>query len=614
MPTTSTGRDTVRRSPLSLYTPLLVIVLIQALIIAVAPSRAPRPSVDDGAFAAAPGTTGSDGTAGAGAMGSTTDGGADSNPSARVGTEGGSAGGATDAGASSGGPAGGAATAGTTSVGGASGASGGSAGTTGERAGATAPAQGDTSHCSADGRQHDVTFHAPPCAPKWEGGDNGGATHRGVTGDKVTVVLFRENKNEQVTTILNAYNLRATRAEDEAFMDAAEEFVNAHYEFHGREIDFVIFDATNCPETPPDVPACRAEAQRAIAEHDPFMVLWPVPIYPDVFDEFVKAGVISVGGWHHDNSYFAGRRPYRYDVFMDGSRSADVIGEYVCKKLVGGNATHAGRIIHPTFPAGGARDQNVRKFGIIVPEPPATLLPAERAAEAIRACGGEVELYPYASDIQQARTQANAAITAMIDDRVTSGICMCDPIAPVFRTQAASENNYYPEWVMPGLGLLDYDLLGRLYDARQMAHAFGPSHLQLSPPHSKSDSSKVWRASGRRGDACSSCNLNASYFLLAASMVQLGGPNLTPASVEQAMLTSDPRGGWAQTGGDATVVLAEFGRDDYTLLSDFKEVYWRSDAVSRVDGRPGAFVAMYEGERWRLGDLPSAFEVPRSAS
>lgn len=600
----------MRRSPMSLYTPLLIILLVQALIIAVAPSRTPQPTVDDG-FAAAPGAPGTAETATGGTAGgatASTDGGTGTTPVAQ-----GSSGGATSTGGASAGTAGGTTAGGsafgTTTEGATTGGSIGEAGTTG---GPGEPAvQGDTSHCSDDGRQHDVTYHAPPCTPKWEGGDNGGATYRGVTGDKVTVVLFRENKNEQVTTILNAYNLRATRQEDEEFMNAAEDFVNEYYEFYGREVDFVIFDATNCPETPPDVPACRAEAKRAIAEHDPFMVLWPVPTYPDVFDEFVKEGVIALGGWHHDNSYFAGRRPYRYDVFMDGTRSADVIGEYACKKLVGGMATHAGRIIHPTFPAGGARDQNVRKFGIIVPEPAATLLPAQRAAEAIRACGGEVELYPYASDIQQARTQANATITAMIDDQVTSGICMCDPIAPMFRTQAASENNYYPEWVMPGLGLLDYDLLGRLYEPRQMAHAFGPSHLQLFAPHSQSDSSKVWRASGRDGDACASCNLNASYFLLAANMIQVGGPGLNPATVEQGMLTSEPRGGWAQTGGDETVVLSEFGRDDYTLISDFKEVYWRSDAISRVDGRPGAYVAMYEGERWRLGELPSAFEVPQ---
>jgi hypothetical protein len=42
------------------------------------------------------------------------------------------------------------------------------------------------------------------------------------------------------------------------------------------------------------------------------------------------------------SQYFTQRRPYRYDAFMDGTSSADLIGEYYCKKLAGKNADHAG--------------------------------------------------------------------------------------------------------------------------------------------------------------------------------------------------------------------------------------------------------------------------------
>ncbi len=592
----------MRRSPLSIYTPLLIVLLIQALVISVAPSRTPTPVVAGAALPGAPATgagttpTGSDDAPATAALPRSTDA-SEASPGSTV-----SSPAATTTGSTSPGSPG--TTSGTAP-----------ASSTGPATTGSAPQpQGDTSHCTPDGRQHDVIFHAPPCVPKWEGGDNGGATARGVTGDTITVVLFRENKNEQVTAILNAYNLRATKAEDEEFMQAAEDFVNGHYELYGRKVDFVLFDAANCPETPPDVPACRAEAQRAIAEHQPFAVIWPTPVYPDVFDEFVKAGVIALGGWHFENSWFAGRRPYRYDVFMDGTRTAEMLSEYYCKKLVGGMATHAGRIIHPTFPAGGDREQNVRKLGVIVPEVPANSLAAQRVLDRVRGCGGEAEMYTYVTDIERSQEQAAATTAALIQDQVTTITCLCDPIAPVFRAESMSRNNYYPEWLLPGSGLLDYDLIGRLYDKRQMAHAFGPSHLQVFPPHDQSDSSKVWRASGRDGDACASCNLNASYFSMLAAMLQMAGPNLTAENVEAGTLNSPPRGGWAATGGDPTVTLAQFGRDDYTLLSDIKEVFWREDAISPIDGRPGAFVPMYEGQRWALGQLPDVFEVPQPAN
>lgn len=607
----------MRRSPISLYTPLLIVVLVQALIIAVAPSRTAQPSIGDGGFVAAPGatgTTGTDATGGAATTGA---------PSTSGSTDGGTAGGADVAspGGTSGGSTSGGSTAGgsTTTTGGSDTSTGGttgttSGGTTTGGTGSTRQPTGDTSHCTDDGRQHDVIYHAPVCAPKWEGGDNGGATWRGVTEDTITVLLFRENRNPQVTALLNAYNLRATKEQDREMMDAAEDFVNTHYEFYGRQVDFVLFDAANCPETPPDVPACRAEARRAIAEHDPFAVIWPQIVYSDVFDEFTKEGVISLGGWHHANSYFAGRRPYRYDVFMDGTRSADVIVEYVCKKLVGGKATHAGQFIHPSYPAGGPRDQMDRVFGVTVAEPPAERVNGERAVAGIRGCGGQAQLYTFEADINRAQEQSAATTAAMVQDGVTSVICLCNPITPVFRTESASRNNWYPEWIMPGMGLLDYDLLGRLYDKRQWAHAFGPSHLGLYRHRSESDSSRVWRAGGREGNACASCDLNTSYFTMIAAMIQNAGPNLNPSTVEQGTLNDPPRGGWAATGGDPTVVLSAFGREDYTLLSDFKEVYWREEAISRIDGNPGAYVAMYEGQRWRLGDLPSVFEVPQPAS
>ncbi len=457
-----------------------------------------------------------------------------------------------------------------------------------------------------------MVFHAPPCAPRWpDGADNGGATAPGVTADTVKVLLFRENKNEQVTLLLNKYKLRATKEEDAAFMDAAERYLNKYDEFYGRTIDLVLFDAANCPETPPDVPACRAEAQRAIKEHHPFAVIWPTPNYPSVFDEFAKAGVITLGGWHFDNAYFAGRRPYRWDVFMDGTRSAQGIGEYYCNKLAKKPATHAGRIIHPSFPNGGNRDLTPRKLGIVVQETPANQPTGELLKQIVARCDdSEPVLTTYVSDIERAQQQSAAITQALIDAQVTTVVCMCDPIAPIFQMQSQSSSNYYPEILLPGLGLLDYDLLGRLYDKRQMAHAFGPSHLQVPVDHSDSDASLMWRSAGESGDACDSCNLNASYFNLIGAMIQVAGPQLTPANVEAGMLNLEDRGGWEQTGHNPHYILASFGADDYTLVSDLKEVYWSESAVSKVDGNPGAYVATDDGRRYRLGEIPTDFTVP----
>ena len=603
----------MRKSSLDLYLPLLVIALIQGLLIAVAPSRSPQ----DAQFAGAPGEA-AFGTAGDPAAGSAPgatvagggfDGGTGAvGPSGTTGATGGAgtAAGGTGATGGAGGTAGGT---GATGGGGGASTGGGSSPSGGGTGPSAIPQQGDTSHCKGN-RQHKVVYNAPPCVPKWKGGNNGGATYQGVSGSTIKVLVFREAKNEQVSRILAAEGLRETAAESEAFMDAAERFLNKHYEFYGRKIDFVHFRAEACPETPPDIAACRAEAQRALKEK-PFAVIWPVPVYPTVFDEFAKAGVISLGGWHADNSYFAGRRPYRYDVFMDGSRTAEFIAEYYCGKMAGGNATHAGRIIHPSFPQAGARDAQPRRVGITIPDTPANMPVGQYLKSLIDKCDdNSAVVYGYDADIQRSTEQASAITARMIDDGITTVVMVSDPIAPIFRTNNMTRNNYFPEILLPGSGLLDYDKIGRLYDPQQMAHAFGPSQLQVYVDHSDSDASRIWRAGGGQGDACGSCNLYAGYYLTVGAMLQMAGPNLNPATVETGTLSMPPNGGWKRTGGDPHIVLSQFGRNDYTAVSDLKEVFWDAQKRSPMDGRPGAYVALEGGRRYRQGELPRGFKIP----
>ena len=565
----------MRKPLLRLYGPFIALALAQALFIAVAPSTPPSTDVafDPGDYAAPGEETGQTGTGEV--------------PGAETGTGEPGAVDGTDA-TGTGTPAGPGTRVGP-----------GGTGTPG-----AVPA-GDTSHC-VNGRQHGKYYQAPPCAPKWTGGNNGGATAPGVTADSVKIFFYRERKNEAVAAILQQEGLHRSNAEEEEFAQAMEEFLNANYEFHGRKLDIQVYYGS-CPETPPDVPLCKAEA-REIAKQKPFMVVWPVPLYPDVFDEFYKLGVITIGGWHFDQRYFSQRRPYRYDVFMDGAQTADIAAEYYCKKMARKPASHSGRVIHPTI---GGRDQVQRRMGIIVPENPAFLDAAKRLQSLVTACDAQPPvLVTYESNIERSQTQANANISALIDGKVTTVVCMCDPIAPVFRTSTATRQGYFPEHLLAGSGLLDYDKLGRLYEASQWAHAFGPSHLGMSPSFPQTEAAIVWRESGRPGAPCLACNLPWAYYNLAAALIQGAGPNLNPTTVARAADLFPPTGGWQQTGGRADVVLSDMGPDDYTAVSDVKEAYWSATASSNIDGRPGSYVPLRAGRRYRVGEWDGTFEIP----
>lgn len=566
----------MRKSWIQLYAPFIALAALQAVIIVAAPSKAPD---GDELSSLAPLE------AGAGELGAVGADGVAIDPAT-----GQPIGGATATGAGGGGTAaGGAAVAG------------------GSGTGAGGAPAGDTSHCKGD-RQHDVIYNAPPCRPKFVG-DNGGATYKGVTDKEILVVNFQCQPNEQVNAILATQGLAASEEESKAMEDAAIKFINERYELYGRKIvtKRIIGD---CPLTPPD-PAKSRQAAAEVAKLNPFMVIH-YAAGPETHDVWSRAGIISLGGPNMDLSFYAGRRPFRWDVFPDGTEGAETIGEYYCKKLANKPADHAGTVIHAQI---GGRT-TPRKLGVIVPDNGngASTPNAAKVAQIVKGCSGQdVPIFTYSSDINRAQEQTDATMAGLINAKVTTVACMCDAIAPVFSTSGATKNRYFPEWLLPGANLLDYDVLGRLYDPAQWAHAFGPSQLVSPVPFEQSDAAKIWRAAGNQGQPCAACNLLTGYLTFVGSLIQEAGPTLNPLTVERGLVgTKSSRGGWAETKGDPGIYLIKFGPNDYNAISDFREVYWDAGATSKIDGKKGAYVDVNGGRRYEPGanQLGGDFNVP----
>jgi hypothetical protein len=555
----------MRKSWVQLYAPFLVLMIVQALFVAVAPSRGPSKTSVSAGSPTALGSGGADNGSTSG-DGLTTD---------------------TIAGAD-----------GSTGASGSGGSSGGGSGSGG---GGGVSAAGSTSHCK-DGQQFKLVVNNPaPCVPKFSG-DNGGATYQGVTKDTIKVVRFRSQPNEQVDAILGAKGLAVSAEDDKAAQDAFLSFINKHYEFYGRKV--VIEDVVgDCPTTPPDYDKCNAAAQEVV-KRKPALIVWNTSLYASVYDIWTKAGIPSIGGSAFDANLYTQRRPYRYDLAMDGTQAADHIAEYYCKKMAGKNADHSGAIIHSRV---GARGQVKRKLGIVVPEIEANVLTAKRVAEKVKGCGGgDSPIFTYESDIQRATEQTQATVSGLIENKVTTVTCMCDPIAPAFLTKGMTGNSYFPEFLLPGLGLLDYDLLGQLYDTQQMAHAFGPSHLGQATNLDATDAALVWRAEGKSGHPCGNngCGLNWAYMNAIGIAIEVAGPNYNPLNLERGMLNRPATGGW-EPRHNPTETLYKYGPNDYTGLSDVREVYWSTTATTPVDGSRGAYLQTDGGRRYELGKWPS---------
>lgn len=593
-----------RRRRSRAYIPIALLAAVQGLYIAAAPSVSVRQSElsqlapSSGDFDAGGGftSTGGDGTFG---------GTSDFDPTVPAG---------------SGGLPGDGAVA-TTPQGGQSGSGGGAApsATPGQ---AEAPgeqaAAADTSHCTpgafapggGSGRQHDryaFVQEAPACVPKWpDGADNGGATYRGVTADKVKVVIMEEKPNAQIDAITSAQGLTMSEADRVRIHEYGQAFANKYYENYGREVEFIRFKS-KCPTTPPDVVTCKEEARKIIAM-DPFAVIFGLSLYPEVFDEFARAGIISLGGWNFEDSYFTERRPFRYDVFMTGTKSADHLIEYYCKKLSNKPASNAGNLIHPSI---GPRS-TPRKFGIIVNEQPPLVSSARYVAQEIAQCEGNrytPEVVTFVGDLDRGAETTEAVTSKMINSKTTTMVCWCGPLEMTGFTRSFTSQQYYPEHLLPGIGLSDADVFARLYDTAQWVHAFGPSHIADSRPTTEYQSYAVYKDAGDEGNHTIATLLYWLYMDLAVQGVQFAGPDLNPLTFERGLLSSPGTGG-----GDPKSVTWDWGQGDYGGYADVREVWYDPTLDSDFDGAKGGYRVLNDHRRFRLGEWSSEFMVPAAAT
>ena len=479
----------------------------------------------------------------------------------------------------------------------------------------------DRSRCDTAGKEIGVTFYMPPCVPVWKGGDNGGATMTGVTSTKINYIFYRAMNQPEVNAILNTQGLAASDQQVCEALKAFDAEINKRWDVYGRKFvslngpgnhsgaalgspcSFPYFQG-QCSLTPPDPPCERAEAD-LIASMHPAYVIAPIPD-PAFYNQLGKDHIVVAGGENEPASYHTNVAPYYYDAFMNGERAMAMAAEYYCKRLYNRPVKWAGNDVeHPTGPLSAPPR---RKIAIVYPSTNGDPTFAISANEFIKAVSGgqcgspsdNVKAFPYQSDITTAEQQSTTQIASLKASGVTTVVFFGDPIAPVFLTNTAESQNYHPEWMITGTGLVDYDVLGQLYNRDQWQHAFGISDLMNTIPFPQSDAAKAARDVGApQPDGTE--NLNWTYFSLMASSFQDAGPAPTPNAIRDGLFAAPPQG------GDPFHSLLEFGRpNDYTALRDAREVYWCASVNSPINGHAGMYVPIDNGIRRQLGQWPGS--------
>jgi len=280
--------------------------------------------------------------------------------------------------------------------------------------------------------------------------------------------------------------------------------------------------------------------------------------------------------------------PYIWSIAVDGTKVASFAAEYEGKKLCPAGS--------PAVYAGGAQKNKPRKFASLAPENDFYQVSVQVARKIVQSyhCdpGENIE---YQLDLSTMSNQAANIISKLQSDGVTTILCGCDPIIPVFLSGVASRQGYYPEFVVTGTALTDQDIVGQLWNQQFAAHAFGISPNNTPVPSTQTIGYAAYKTV--RSDE-PAFGVEIIYYQMAEMAIglQMAGPNLTPQTFQQGMRAFPPKVGPAG--------LWSFDPGNYTIGEDVREICWSPTTISTYNQKQGAYLGT-SSQRWTAGHIPT---------
>lgn len=445
--------------------------------------------------------------------------------------------------------------------------------------------------------------YAPDCFAPFEG-DNGGATAPGVTEDSIKVVLYVTPEDDPILgQLASLFGNDDTNEDIIETYEALLPYYHDYFETYGREVDLEIYEGTAVMG---DTEAARADAAQIAEEIQPFAVLDGPPASEAFPNELAARGVLHLGGigGRETPDYYEDMSPYLLDIDMSTLQKAEHIAEYIGKRLAGQPAEHAG-------------DEDLasqeRTFGMVFPEADEAAEDSARQFEEALAAHGVEFAVVESFKPEDVQTAAPRIIGRMKSEGVTSILPVGDPGSPLVLAGQATDQEYFPEWILGGAPFLDFSAFARFAPAEQWANAFGVAFGAVPQDPATSGTAYRFRwytCSEPPADETIALSFGSSLTTFFA-ILQGVGPNLTHEMFKQTAFHS------SSTAQGLTSVSVSWGPPergrwdevDYHGVDDATEIWWDPEAEG-VDefGREGT--GMYRwvdgGERYLSGEWPES--------
>ncbi|MGQ0625423.1 MAG: hypothetical protein ACT4PP_12345 [Sporichthyaceae bacterium] len=461
------------------------------------------------------------------------------------------------------------------------------------------PASGAAGPCADRKVQVVGDPYSPPCIVWPAGKDNGGATYRGVSKDKIRIgfrVPVEDIRDFQsvISDLAGDKGQSIPVATEEDFERTIRNLVTyfeRNFQFYGRELDLVEWKGKGSAFNEivgAGQEAANADAIRAAKE---LKVFADVSAFTQPYaDALSRQKVLSIGALYMSRQWFAARAPYAWSPFPDCTSLSETIAEYLNARVFGQKADHAG-------PGIAGKE---RKVALISPDNPEYQQCADAGERAVKAAGNSATRYSYTLDLATLSDQANNLAAKLKKDGITTVVLATDPLLPLLLTSRMSQQNYYPEWVVTGVALMDSSILGQFYDQTQWKHAFGLSMLGEEQPQGASFAYAAAKSVDPDHEPIFGADIFYYFLYQLATGIQMAGPNLTPQTFSDGMR--------AYPGGTGPAGTWGYPKGTFSPYRDAREIWWDPEATSTYNGAKGAYIS--DRKRYKPGKWPSGPAAP----
>lgn len=462
-------------------------------------------------------------------------------------------------------------------------------------AGSTQNIPGHVAACTSQALQVPGDPYSPPC--ETFSGSNGGATWQGVTSTAINVSIRETTDQSFQNTLaqLAGAQLQDTNADNERTLNALVTYFNTHFQFYGRKI--VLHFYTGQGSLANELQGYGQAAAEADAETARGMKVFAdltaesEPYATALWNQGGPGAVMGFGDPYMPNSWHTQHAPYDWSIATDGTKVATAAANYAVARL----CSPTGNPQPPAAYAGAGINTKPRVFAGIAPENELYKDSASVFQKIMGAHGCNVTPYYYQLDLGTESQQASTLVGQMKNAGITTIICGCDPIFPVYLSGAAAQQGWFPEFIDIGTALTDQDYVGQLYNQQFMAHALGISPNAPTIPYTETIGYAAYKTQ-RSDEPSFFVNLIYLQLDMFAIGVQMAGPDLTPLNFQAGMFKFPPKEGPAGLWG--------WNANQYTVPNDVREICWSTTAISPYNGKQGAFLNYTNNARWDINNIP----------